>query len=178
MSKPSSPNTGSSPEQHANNGQHSSDSIGDKPKAGLGFANNLKQEARTAFDRGKESTSNLASSKMPEVKEVPWYLTPVEMIKHMVHGSVVNALRRGREIILPARDGLEGAWNTIAKLVTSPVKSLFHPIKYLANPTRFLTAGAREIKNITVKAPVSLIDEWYEGMVENPIHTLNFKTTN
>lgn len=137
----------------------------------------LKHETHSLFEKGAHGAFNLASSEMPEVREVAWYATPIEMIKHGIHGSVVNALRRTGEILAPTRDSLEGAWNTGTKLLASPIHSIFHPINYLANPTRFFTAGFRGLKNLAIKSPVSLVDEGYQGLIEHPIETVNFKTT-
>jgi hypothetical protein len=72
---------------------------------------------------------------------------------------------------------LQSAWNTISKPITSPVKTLFHPVSWAANIPRIFTAGTKTIKN-TLKAPASGVDEAYTNIVQVPVQRVDYNIAN
>jgi hypothetical protein len=131
-------------------------------------------EARAAWERAKHTTGGFLMNEKEPVQEVSLLKTPLYIIRDWVKGSVGNVLRRGKEIIQPAAATLEAGWNTVSKPFLSPMKTLFHPIKYLANIPRIVTAGTRTIKNF-YKAPFSGTNEAYQGIVQDPLERVDYK---
>lgn len=134
----------------------------------------FEQEARAAWEKTKKSTGGFLLHEKEPIEEVSGLKTPIYMIRDWVNATVGNVLRRGKEIIQPAGAALEAGWNTISKPFLSPVKTLFHPIKYLSNIPRIGTAGLKAMKNL-YKAPVSAANEGYQGLVQDPLERVDYK---
>ena len=132
------------------------------------------REAHAAWERAKHSTGGWLMAEKEPVQEVSFLKTPFYIIRDWVKASVGNVLRRGKEVVMPAKNALESAWNTVSKPFTAPAHTLFHPIKYLANIPRIATATVRAVKNL-YKAPLTGVNEAYQEGIQNPIERVGYK---
>jgi len=109
-----------------------------------------------------------------EAKEVSGWMTPVAMTKSMIRGSVTNVLKRSAEIVSPLVDAGEAAFHTITSPILHPIETADNFKDYLSHPKRIITATARAVKNV-LKAPFTLANEAYQGIVQRPLEQLNHK---
>ena len=108
------------------------------------------------------------------VQEVSLPKTPLYIIRNWVRGSIGNALRRGKEIVTPAKDALKSAWNLFKNPFKNPLNTLRHPLKYLANLPRIGTATTKATKNLA-KAPITATNEGYQDIVQAPLQRIDYK---
>jgi len=109
-----------------------------------------------------------------ETKEVSGWMTPVAMTKSMIRGSVTNVLKRAGESISPLIDAGEAAFYTVTSPILHPIETADNFGEYLSHPKRIITATARAVKNV-LKAPITLANEAYQGIVQRPLEQLNHK---
>ncbi|MFA6918028.1 MAG: hypothetical protein WC285_04350 [Candidatus Gracilibacteria bacterium] len=145
-----------------------------KPANQNGPPSKFAQEAQAAWERTKNSTGGWLMAEKQPVQEVHALLTPIYIIGDWVRGSIGNVFRRGKEVISPAINMAEAAWETVSSPFKSPVKTLFHPIKYAANIPRIFTAGARAGKNL-YKAAFTGANEAYQGIIQDPLERVDYK---
>lgn len=143
------------------------------PRQSLGQSEFAK-EARNAWERTKNSTGGWLMAEKKPTEEVSLIKTPFYIISDWVRASVGNVLRRGKEVLSPAKDALQSTWNTVSKPFTAPINTLFHPIKYLANIPRIATSTVRAIKNL-YKAPFTGLNEGYQEGIQTPLERVDYK---
>jgi len=109
-----------------------------------------------------------------ETKEVSGLMTPVKMVKSMIRGSVTNVLKRAAEVASPVIDAGEAAFYTVTSPILHPIETADNFSDYLSHPKRIITSTAKAVKNV-LKAPFTLANEAYQGMVQRPLEQLNHK---
>jgi hypothetical protein len=132
------------------------------------------REYKAAKERLKKGGNGILMGPENNVEEVSAIKTPVYIIRDWVRATIGNVLRRGKEIIKPLGASVESTWNFFSKPITSPVQTLFHPVKWAANVPRILTSGVRGIKNLK-KAPITAANELYEDGLHAPEKRVDFK---
>lgn len=134
----------------------------------------FRKEAIATWERIKNAQNGWLMAEKNPVEEVSLIKTPFYIIRDLVRGSIGNTLRRSREVL----DPLKGFFISAKNLITSPFKAketpIFHPIKYLSNIPRIVTATAKSIKNL-LKSPIAATDEAYQDIIQNPIERIDYK---
>ncbi|MDD3862074.1 MAG: hypothetical protein PHP74_04290 [Candidatus Gracilibacteria bacterium] len=142
--------------------------------SGSNLSSEFSREARAAWERTKNSTGGWLLADKKPTEEVSLIKTPFYIISDWVKASVGNVFRRGKEVIIPAGNSLKAAWQVISKPITSPIQTIFHPIKYAANFPRIFTAAGTSMINY-IKAPLTFLNEGYQDGIQSPIERIDYK---
>lgn len=152
----------------------------EKTKAGWGRINKLREEtgkkaliATGKFDEFMQRTLRTEDPGDADPKSIllpP--AAPLYAAGDMIDGTALNAGRRAWEITRDTGSTVRALYRTVTRpipFIGHFTDTLFHPIKYLANPTRLVTSTAKLATNVALNAPTRILDELVNRGIKRPL---------
>lgn len=106
--------------------------------------------------------------------EVAFLKTPFYAAADMMDATALTPVRRIHEITGTIGSEIRALFRTITRPILHPIETLKHPINYLANPGRIISAAALGARHV-VNAPGRALNEIVNRGLKRPAERVGYK---